>query len=90
MHSLIADETLGFVYTLRKSFDAEFDPFTHKFNSSGETPWLPLLRNCSLQYWLWRDAFRFSRSRILVSSSVLRLKRYSSSLAWAGFSVDGI
>src|SRR5947209_7997366 len=36
-----------------KAFDAEFDPFTHKFNSSGETPWLPLLRNCSLQYWLW-------------------------------------
>jgi hypothetical protein len=72
----------------QKAFDATYR-LTHKFNSTGEIPWLPLLRNCSLQYWLWRDAFRFSRFRILVSSSVPRLKRHSSSLASAGFSVEG-
>jgi hypothetical protein len=71
----------AFVDTLRKSLDAEFYLFTHKFNPSGEIPWLPLLRYCSLRYWLRRDAFRFSRFRILVSPSVPRLKRYSSSLA---------
>jgi hypothetical protein len=64
-----------------QAVDAESYPFTHKFNPSGETPWLPLLSNSSLRYWLRRDAFRFSRFRILVSSSVPRLKRYSSSLA---------
>ncbi len=57
-------------------------------HSTGETLWLPLLRPCYLQYWLRRDAFRFSRFRILVSSSVPRLKRHSSSLASAGFYVE--
>ena len=33
----------------------------HKLHPTGETLWLPLLGNCSLQYWLRRDAFRFSR-----------------------------
>ena len=55
----------AFAYALRKAFEPS-SPFTHKFNPIGERPWLPLLRNCSLRYWLRRDAFRFSRSRILV------------------------